>query len=117
MAGQCRRLGLVDEILVYVLPVLLGDGIRFYSSPGLARIDRPGTGQQHAVGRRHHPPVPYSTGEPSLEAAPQIGPAYPPQRQRCRQGRYRLVRSASGAQAAKRPAEDVKRSDVPTRLR
>jgi dihydrofolate reductase len=27
-----------DEILVYVLPVLLGDGIRF-SSPGLARID------------------------------------------------------------------------------
>jgi len=31
--------GLVDEILVYVLPVLLGDGIRFYSSPGLARID------------------------------------------------------------------------------
>jgi len=28
----------VDEILVYVLPVLLGDGIRF-SSPGLARID------------------------------------------------------------------------------
>jgi riboflavin biosynthesis pyrimidine reductase len=31
--------GLVDEILVYVLPVLLGDGIRFYSSPRLARID------------------------------------------------------------------------------
>jgi hypothetical protein len=29
----------VDEILVYVLPVLLGDGIRFYSSPGLATID------------------------------------------------------------------------------
>jgi hypothetical protein len=24
---------------VYVLPVLLGDGIRFYSSSGLARID------------------------------------------------------------------------------
>jgi hypothetical protein len=24
---------------VYVLPVLLGDGIRFLSSPGLARID------------------------------------------------------------------------------
>jgi dihydrofolate reductase len=38
VAGQCLRLGLVDEILVYVLPVLLGDGIRF-SSPGLARID------------------------------------------------------------------------------
>jgi len=24
---------------VYVLPVLLGDGIRFFSSPGLARIE------------------------------------------------------------------------------
>ena len=39
VAGQCLRRGLVDEILVYVLPVLLGDGIRFSSSPGLARID------------------------------------------------------------------------------
>ena len=38
VASQCLRRGLVDEILVYVLPVLLGDGIRF-SSPGLARID------------------------------------------------------------------------------
>ena len=38
VAGQCLQRGLVDEILVYVLPVLLGDGIRF-SAPGLARID------------------------------------------------------------------------------
>ena len=38
VATQCLQRGLVDEILVYVLPVLLGDGIRF-SSPGLARID------------------------------------------------------------------------------
>ncbi len=38
MAGQCLQRGLVDEILVYVLPVLLGDGVRF-SAPGLARID------------------------------------------------------------------------------
>ncbi len=38
VAGQCLRRGLVDEILVYVLPVLLGDGIRF-SPPGLARIE------------------------------------------------------------------------------
>jgi dihydrofolate reductase len=38
VAGQCLRRGLVDEILVYVLPVLLGDGIRF-SSPGLGRVD------------------------------------------------------------------------------
>ena len=36
VASQCLQQGLVDEILVYVLPVLLGDGIRF-SSPGLAR--------------------------------------------------------------------------------
>ncbi len=38
VAGQCLKRGLVDEILVYVLPVLLGDGIRF-SPPGLARTD------------------------------------------------------------------------------
>jgi dihydrofolate reductase len=38
VAGQCLRHGLVDEILVYVLPVLLGDGIRF-SAPDLPRID------------------------------------------------------------------------------
>jgi len=38
VAGQCLQRGLLDEILVYVLPVLLGDGIRF-SPPGLARID------------------------------------------------------------------------------
>jgi len=37
VAGQCLRRGLVDEILVYVMPVLLGDGIRF-SPPGLPRI-------------------------------------------------------------------------------
>ena len=39
VARQCLQRGLVDEILVYVIPVLLGDGIRFYSAPGLARID------------------------------------------------------------------------------
>ncbi len=38
VAGQCLAHGLVDEILVYVLPVLLGDGIPF-SSPGLSRVD------------------------------------------------------------------------------
>src|SRR5215475_2073413 len=38
VAGQCLQRGLVDEILVYVVPVLLGDGVRF-SSPGLGRID------------------------------------------------------------------------------
>lgn len=38
VASQCLQRGLVDEILVYVLPVLLGDGIPF-SAPGLARTD------------------------------------------------------------------------------
>ncbi|MEU3606253.1 dihydrofolate reductase family protein [Streptomyces sp. NPDC035033] len=38
VAAQCLRRGLVDEILVYVLPVLLGDGVRF-TPPGLDRID------------------------------------------------------------------------------
>jgi dihydrofolate reductase len=38
VAGQCLERGLVDEILVYVLPFLLGDGIRF-SAPGVARTD------------------------------------------------------------------------------
>ena len=38
VAGQCLQRGLVDEILVYVLPVLLGDGIPF-SPPSHARTD------------------------------------------------------------------------------
>lgn len=38
LAAQCLQRGLVDEILVYVLPVLLGDGVRF-SPPSLGRID------------------------------------------------------------------------------
>jgi dihydrofolate reductase len=38
VAAQCLQRGLVVEILVYVLPLLLGDGIRF-SPPSLPRID------------------------------------------------------------------------------
>ena len=38
VAAQCLQRGLVDEILVYVLPVLLGNGVRF-SPPSLDRID------------------------------------------------------------------------------
>ncbi|GAB3440826.1 dihydrofolate reductase family protein [Phycicoccus ginsengisoli] len=37
-AGQCLQHGLVDEVLVYVLPVLLADGIRF-SSPATPHTD------------------------------------------------------------------------------
>lgn len=39
VARQCLQWGLVDEIQVYVLPLLLGDGTRFYSSSDFARID------------------------------------------------------------------------------
>lgn len=38
LATQCLQAGLVDEILVYVVPVLLGDGVRF-ATPGLGRVD------------------------------------------------------------------------------
>src|SRR5664279_289187 len=38
VAGQCLKRGLVDEILVYVLPIVAGNGIPF-SSPGLTRVD------------------------------------------------------------------------------
>lgn len=38
VTGQCLQRGLVDEILVHIVPVLLGGGTPF-SSPGLARID------------------------------------------------------------------------------
>ncbi|MFJ7771004.1 dihydrofolate reductase family protein [Streptomyces sp. NPDC097107] len=38
VAAQCLQRGLVDEILVYVLPVLLGDGVRF-TPPSRDRID------------------------------------------------------------------------------
>jgi dihydrofolate reductase len=38
VAAQCLARGLVDEMLVYVLPVLLGAGIPF-SAPGAPRTD------------------------------------------------------------------------------
>ncbi|GAA1397822.1 dihydrofolate reductase family protein [Pseudonocardia kongjuensis] len=38
LAAQCLQRGLVDEILVYVLPLLLGDGVRF-SAPGLDPVE------------------------------------------------------------------------------
>jgi dihydrofolate reductase len=37
VASQCLQRGLVDEIPVYLVPMLLGDGIRF-SPPGLGTI-------------------------------------------------------------------------------
>ncbi|MEU1198099.1 dihydrofolate reductase family protein [Streptomyces sp. NPDC005813] len=34
LGSQCLQQGLVDEILVHLAPVLLGDGIRLYDVPG-----------------------------------------------------------------------------------
>jgi dihydrofolate reductase len=38
LASQCLQLGLVDEILVHIVPVLLGDGTRLFAAPGGAQI-------------------------------------------------------------------------------
>ena len=38
VAAQCFQRGLIDEVLVYFLPVLLGDGVRF-SAPGMTRTE------------------------------------------------------------------------------
>jgi len=35
---QCVEAGLVDEIVLHVVPVLLGDGIRFFESAGLSPV-------------------------------------------------------------------------------
>jgi dihydrofolate reductase len=37
-ARSCLSAGLVDEVLVHIAPVLLGDGIRFYEQPGGTNI-------------------------------------------------------------------------------
>jgi dihydrofolate reductase len=38
IAGQCIERGLIDEIVIHLVPVLLGEGVRFYDSPGLRQI-------------------------------------------------------------------------------
>src|SRR4051812_39579777 len=35
---QCLEAGLLDEILVFVAPVLLGDGVRLFDHPGGTRV-------------------------------------------------------------------------------
>lgn len=39
VARQALERGLVDEILVHVAPVLLGDGVRLFGGPGATRIN------------------------------------------------------------------------------
>jgi dihydrofolate reductase len=38
IAQQCLDAGLIDEIVLHVAPVLLGDGVRLYGGPGAARV-------------------------------------------------------------------------------
>ena len=42
IARQCLDVGVLDEILVLVAPVLLGDGVRLFDHPGgtTARLER-----------------------------------------------------------------------------
>lgn len=38
IARQCVERGLVDEFRVHIAPVMLGDGIRLFDSPGTAPV-------------------------------------------------------------------------------
>jgi dihydrofolate reductase len=39
IARQCIEAGLIDEILVHLAPILLGDGVRFFGYPGAAPVE------------------------------------------------------------------------------
>jgi dihydrofolate reductase len=39
IARQCIEAGLLDEMVVHVVPVMLGDGVRLYTAVGAPRID------------------------------------------------------------------------------
>jgi dihydrofolate reductase len=50
VARQCLEAGELDEILMFVAPVLLGDGVRMFSHPGGSDIrleQLPGRGTEH----------------------------------------------------------------------
>jgi riboflavin biosynthesis pyrimidine reductase len=38
-AQQTIEAGLLDEIVIHVAPVLLGDGVRLYGGPGTGRVN------------------------------------------------------------------------------
>jgi dihydrofolate reductase len=38
MAAQCLRAGLLDEIVIHLVPILLGDGVRLISAPDLGPV-------------------------------------------------------------------------------
>jgi dihydrofolate reductase len=39
IARQCLEHGLLEQIIVHLVPVLLGEGVRFYDAPGVGQID------------------------------------------------------------------------------
>jgi dihydrofolate reductase len=38
LAAQCLRAGLLDEIVIHLVPILLGDGVRLYGAPGAEQV-------------------------------------------------------------------------------
>lgn len=48
VAAQCLRAGVLDEVLVFVVPVLLGDGTRLFEQPGGAPVPLAQTGVSDA---------------------------------------------------------------------
>jgi dihydrofolate reductase len=65
---QLLQLGLVDEIDVHIAPVLIGDGIRLYDSPGgeIVHLQRDGAAPTLAASLRYRP-LPSTS---SADAAP-----------------------------------------------
>lgn len=56
VAQQCMDAGVIDEMVVHIAPVLLGDGKRLYGDPasplvGLERIDQDGSSCRYTVQR------------------------------------------------------------------
>lgn len=48
VAGQCLEAGLLDEIIVHVAPVLVGEGVRFFERSGgeVVRLERVSSGAE-----------------------------------------------------------------------
>lgn len=61
---QLLQLGLIDEIDIHIAPVLLGDGIRLYDSPGgeIVHLDRDGDEPTLAAHVRYRPIRPSPRG-------------------------------------------------------
>jgi dihydrofolate reductase len=57
---QLLQLGLIDEIDLHIVPILLGDGIRLYNSPGgdPIRLDRVGDGEATSAVNLRYRPIP-----------------------------------------------------------